>query len=362
MKNNIYIFIVGTLIMGLFIFNFDLNKSKVETKTPSRLWMEYAMDLVREKKPTPPESSRFYATVATVYFEALENSKDEKIANTATVEIINYVYPDKVSSTTNFVNTNNLKISDDTSKVLDILTKLKNRYESDNSKVYVKKVFATKNNPYWIGDKPFSPQAGQWQRWNTLGQNFSVPFPPEFMGTVYLEELEQVKNAALNRTTEQAALVNFWGGVPGTEAPAGIWQNRFYDTTKDLKLSNSEYAKKQMILAQAVADSFLECWQNKFAFNTKRPSMAAEISGQEINLAMPNPPFPGYVSGHSTISFTAATVLAQLIPSKKEIYIKDAETAKNSRLWAGIHFPVDNEEGMKLGEKIGQYYIDNIIK
>lgn len=162
-----------------------------------------------------------------------------------------------------------------------------------------------------------------------------------------------VKEASENRSPEQGAAVNFWGGIPGTEAPAGIWQNVFYETSKKHKLTNKEYAYAQMILAEAIADSFTECWSVKYAHWTKRPDM----TDASIQTAMPNPPFPSYVSGHSTISFAAATVLSELFPGDKIEYLNDAEEAKNSRLWAGIHFPYDNEEGKKLGIAIGEYVI-----
>lgn len=79
-----------------------------------------------------------------------------------------------------------------------------------------------------------------------------------------------------------------------------------------------------------------------------------------IDTAMPNPPFPAYVSGHSTISFAAATVLGSFFPNKKEFYLEQAEEAKNSRLWAGIHFPYDNEEGRKLGIAVGEKVVEKL--
>lgn len=33
-----------------------------------------------------------------------------------------------------------------------------------------------------------------------------------------------------------------------------------------------------------------------------------------------------------------------------------------SRLWAGIHFPQDNENGFEVGRKIGSKYISDMIK
>jgi hypothetical protein len=204
---------------------------------------------------------------------------------------------------------------------------------------------------------PFSPNAEKLSTF-VLDQNFAyqVPPPPAYGSEEFKKGLAEVKAAAERRTPEQGALINFWGGVPGTEAPAGIWQNRLFDITKKYKLSNEEYAYAQMVLAKSVADSFHECWKEKFIFQTKRPDM----TDSTIPLAMANPPFPSYVSGHSTISFTAATVLAKIFPADSEQFFSDATAAKNSRLHAGIHFAYDNDEGEKLGRAIGEFAIGKL--
>jgi hypothetical protein len=167
------------------------------------------------------------------------------------------------------------------------------------------------------------------------------------------KSLTEVKFAASSRTSEQEAAINFWGGVPGTEAPAGIWQNRMYDVTQGVHFSNTQYAYAQMVLAQSVADSFMECWKIKYKYWTKRPNMVDST----IDVAMDNPHFPSYVSGHSTISWTAAEVLTAMFPSYENIWFGDAKEAQNSRLWAGIHFSHDNEEGADLGRKIGNLVV-----
>jgi hypothetical protein len=108
-----------------------------------------------------------------------------------------------------------------------------------------------------------------------------------------------------------------------------------------------------MILAQTLADAFMECWEIKYTYWTKRPDM----EDPSIPVAMQNPNFPSYTSGHSTISRAAAEALGVLFPEKREIFIKDAEDARDSRLYAGIHFSYDNNQGFILGQKIGEYIV-----
>ena len=99
------------------------------------------------------------------------------------------------------------------------------------------------------------------------------------------------------------------------------------------------------MLARSLADSFIECWKCKYTHWTERPDMAIP----DLPKAMDDPPFPAYVSGHSTISATAATILGFYVPDKKPLWLNDAQTARDSRLYAGIHFPMDNERGFQLG-------------
>jgi hypothetical protein len=95
------------------------------------------------------------------------------------------------------------------------------------------------------------------------------------------------------------------------------------------------------------------------------------------------PAFPGYVSGHSTFSRTAARVLHRLTGSKffpggmaefvapagefltfedgpsREVrlqwatYYDAADQAGASRIWGGIHIKPDDYDGRIAGQKIG---------
>lgn len=95
------------------------------------------------------------------------------------------------------------------------------------------------------------------------------------------------------------------------------------------------------------------------------------------------PPFPGYVSGHSTFSIAAARVLEEITGSPffpgglKEVridtnflefekgpsqqitlqwatYREAADETCLSRIWGGIHPPIDDIEGRKVGLKVAQ--------
>ncbi len=65
------------------------------------------------------------------------------------------------------------------------------------------------------------------------------------------------------------------------------------------------------------------------------------------------PAFPGYVSTHAVVSGAAAAVLAAYFPESAAALQVAADEAALSRLYGGIHFRSDNEEGLKLGRGSG---------
>jgi hypothetical protein len=317
--------------------------------------MEYAMIIVKEKKPTPPAAARFYAYVSTVYSETLMATKDVKQAGLATSEIILYFYPEKASEIkSRFIElgfSNNFVLNKSSSKIVE---KYKEKLKIDKRSSVV--AIEPKGEQYWVGTNALEPGAGSWKRWIVEGGLFEVPPPPVYNSNEQKLALVVVKNS-MEITSAQAKSILFWGGAPGTETPSGIWQNRLYDMVKGKHLTDYEYSYAQMVLAQSLADSFIECWKVKYTYWTKRPNMA----DKEITLIwMDNPKFPSYISGHASVSFTAAVVLSALFPEYKNRWFADATEAKNTRLWAGIHFPYDLDEGQKLGVKVGEVIVKKL--
>jgi hypothetical protein len=201
---------------------------------------------------------------------------------------------------------------------------------------------------------PFSPRAGEWKRWIVpQDAEFDTPPPPAYNSPEDLKELQIVQDYAKKRTPEWNKKIIFWQGIPGTESPAGIWLNLFYSQTTGKNYTDKQFAQYQKVLAQTMADGFMECWKVKYIYWTARPDM--RIPG--FVTTMPDPAFPSYLSGHSTISAAAATVLGAMVPEKKAYWMHMAEEARDSRIYAGIHFQVDNTNGFSLGQKIGNVVI-----
>ena len=72
--------------------------------------------------------------------------------------------------------------------------------------------------------------------------------------------------------------------------------------------------------------------------------------------AVPN--FPSYPSNHSTFSAERAEILAYLFPDRADFIRAVGKEAGDSRIWAGIHFEMDNVAGVKLGKSVAGVFIN----
>jgi hypothetical protein len=316
----------------------------------------FTQDLVRADKPTPPESARLYAYVAEAYALA-RTGYDETVATEAARLVLRAVSPnnaDKIDAFARMIG----QPATLPSAVQSMVDQLIERSSRDG---WAEDAAADRTPPegdgFWrsAGVGPFSPTAGRWQRWLVpTGTGYVVPTPPAFGSPEYQQQLDMVQAAGQVRDAQWVARINYWGGTPGTEAPAGIWQNFLWTQVgSTLATDDVSYSRVQSILARTLADAFMECWKVKYQYWTARPDMVDAT----VRPSMKDPPFPGYVSGHSTISAAAATVLGHLFPDHAEVFLRGAQEARDSRLYAGIHFDVDNQQGFILGQKIGNTII-----
>ena len=314
-----------------------------------------AEEIVRLRKPSPPASARLYAYVATAYFEAVQNGGAAR-AGRAAAHVLIALSPDDrqlVEARARALGIDDLALDPAGRAIVDRLVERAERDGAD------REPNADKSLPVgpgqWVslnGQVPLGVTAGSWERWLVAGEQFVVPPPPAPDSSEMRAQLQKVRDAVVGRDARWVAAINYWGGVPGTEAPAGIWQNHLWKNVTDLAIArdDSGYAMLQTVLAQTIADAFMEAWKVKYRFWTARPDMV----DPSIRVSMADPPFPGYVSGHSTISAAAAVVLSALLPGKSEIWKRSAEEARDSRLYAGIHLDVDNQVGFELGTAVGQ--------
>jgi membrane-associated phospholipid phosphatase len=100
-------------------------------------------------------------------------------------------------------------------------------------------------------------------------------------------------------------------------------------------------------------DAAIVCWDTKYQYFNPRPSQL----DPSIKTLTGLPNFPSYISGHSTFSGAAATILGYLIPENAAKYTAMAQEAGKSRLVGGIHYRTDCDAGLSVGNNVGGYAI-----
>jgi membrane-associated phospholipid phosphatase len=201
---------------------------------------------------------------------------------------------------------------------------------------------------------PLEPLAGTWRTWNLRSGSALRPAPPAPFGTAaYAEEVREVYEVSRSLTDEQKRIADLWADGPGTVTPPGHWNVIALDLIRGSRVSAREAAQVLAAANTAQADAFIACWDAKFTYWSERPVTAIRREldpGYSPYIA--TPPFPSYVSGHSTTSGAASEVLARFFPRAARELRRSAEEAAVSRLYGGIHFSSDNEAGLALGKRV----------
>ena len=226
----------------------------------------------------------------------------------------------------------------------------------------------------------------------TASSQFRPPGPPVLSSARYAADVNEVKQlgAATNsaRTAEQSQIAIFWADGAGTETPPGHWNSIAQEIAAAQGNTLEENARLFALLNLAMADAAICAWDAKYAFNFWRPVTAirsADLDGNPDTEPDPNwrsfiatPPFPDYVSGHSTFSGAASVVLAKFYGSDDIAFTTGSDflpgvqrsfnsfsaaaaEAADSRLYGGIHFRSANEDGLHGGIGIGQLVSEHFL-
>jgi PAP2 superfamily len=245
--------------------------------------------------------------------------------------------------------------------------------------------------------------------------HFRPSGPPALDSPIYAADANEVKalGAATSstRTGEQTMIALFWADGAGTETPPGHWNT----IARNVALSHAppddhrghgrsgsdghddgraggntleENARLFALLNLAMADAAICAWDAKSRYNFWRPVTAirgAETDGNPATAADPSwsslivtPPFPDYLSGHSTFSGAAATVLARFFGTDRVVFEAGsdflpgvtrsfrrfsaaADEAALSRLYGGIHFRSANADGLAAGIAIGDWAFSRFL-
>ena len=245
--------------------------------------------------------------------------------------------------------------------------------------------------------------------------------------------MKDVVTITSNLTDEQKMIAEFWAGGPGTVTPPGMWLV-FMDIvirSNSIKLANE--IKNYTVLCSGLYESSICAWRLKRDKLQARPVQKLRqylynqtisqswnknnkgefwLPYQELNFV--TPPFPDFVSGHSTFSSSSAKLFCYLLgtdminlqnpivnndilkylspsltntenftlnnffifPNTSTVELDIPKTAINlnwvcwteiarssgkSRIYGGIHIESSNQGGLYLGSMIGDQ-IWNLLK
>ena len=261
----------------------------------------------------------------------------------------------------------------------------------------------TFTTPYWGKVIPFALKAGDQFRPTRAPASLTVSL---LRGDrKFQEQAREIIQYTAGLTDEQKVIADYWADGPNSSYPPGHWCviADFVSTRDGLGLD--ENVKLYFALSNAVFDASIAAWDAKRAYDSVRPITAirylfrgvkikswggpgldnVEMLGEEWipyqPVSSPTPPFPDYVSGHSTISAAASEVLRRFTRSdvlgmraviakgssriepgltpKTDItltwatFADAADQAGMSRRYGGIHFKSADLEGRELGRKVG---------
>lgn len=177
--------------------------------------------------------------------------------------------------------------------------------------------------------------------------------PPSTSSAQFKKELEEVYSYSKNLTKEQLRIAHFWADGISTYTPPGHWNYIAANEFVQLNFSEARWARNMALLNMSMMDAAVACWDAKYHYYNPRPS---QMDGR-IKTVTGLPNFPAYISGHSTFSGAAATVLGYVVSSKAQNFTTMANEASASRLYGAIHYRSDCEKGLETGNKIGAYAI-----
>jgi hypothetical protein len=179
------------------------------------------------------------------------------------------------------------------------------------------------------------------------------PPPPLTASAKMKEETDEILKLVNDDSRENYRIVHFWADGVGTSTPAGHWDRIAAEDWITKNFSEVRWARNMALLNMALMDAAIVCWDTKMFYFNPRPSQM----NPAIKTLTGVPNFPAYISGHSTFSGAAATILGHIMPERKEAYEAMAKEASLSRMLAGIHYRADCEMGLETGNKVGAFAV-----
>ena len=239
--------------------------------------------------------------------------------------------------------------------------------------------------PHWNKIRPFVMDSAA-----HLKPANPVAFDSAATSPFYKDAME-VYEIVKNIDDEKLLIARFWDDNPNVSyttghvtyfkqklTPPGHWMSITSSAIRKNNLSMMEAAETYVMVATALADGFISCWDAKYAYNSIRPDTYIErYIDADWDPILQTPPFPEFPSGHSVISAAAATVLTKKfgdsyafvdstqlaigLPVRKfNSFNAAAAEVGESRIYGGIHFRPACDMGAEQGKAVGNLILERL--
>jgi membrane-associated phospholipid phosphatase len=395
-------------------------------------WFETLYDVVKKEKTLPPPASRIYGIASVALYEAVAGGslthrslvgqlndlrslpipRDGQIyhwptvANTALAATIRGLYPTASQLSLDLINDKELRFGSQfqrevskpayersTRLGVEVARAVLEWASTDGYLIYNNcRYTPTSVRGAWKPTPPtFSTAPAQpcWGQLRTMvlksGADCAPSGNPRFStdsSSAFYKAALEVRDVGTHLTQDQKTIADYWADGPGaTGTPPGHWVAIVSQIARNSRLSLMAAAEAFARVGIAVHDAFIVCWHTKYVYDLQRPVTFIHFYiDPSWSPYMPTPAFPSYVSGHSSQSGAAATVLTDqlgvmaftdtthvdhgLIPAQHSRSFSSfqvaADEAALSRLYGGIHYSFDNKDGLTAGECIGGQFRNRV--
>lgn len=236
--------------------------------------------------------------------------------------------------------------------------------------------------PYWSKILPFSLDSSMQFRANP-----PLPYNAD-TASLFYKMVYEVYAINEKLTDEQKTIARYWDDNPFVMehsghlmfankkiTPGGHWMGITAIACRNADADAAKSAQAYALVAPALLDAFISCWETKYKYQYVRPITAInDRIKRNWNSFLQTPPFPEYTSGHSTISGSASEVLTALFGDGKaflddsdkpyigmtrqfQSFRQAAEEASISRLYGGIHYRASLDSGLYRGRQVGNHLL-----
>jgi membrane-associated phospholipid phosphatase len=204
----------------------------------------------------------------------------------------------------------------------------------------------------WVGTNPGNVTGANWKPLLLSSPSEFRPVPPPPCDSPQvLAEVATVRTFPRTFVTNYKAF--YWQSPEGLNPWPYRYANKWISEDR-LDQNPPRVARIYALIASVRFDAFIASQDGKFTYWYLRPHQLDP--GVVPLFAVPN--HPSYPSNHSTYSAATSEVIAYLFPGRADFIRALGTEAGDSRIWAGIHYPMDNVAGVQLGKSVAQLFIN----